>query len=259
MIARMLSGRRVPAALQRVDRPQAIALAVGLAITAAVGWLVGGSFILAVAVAIELTAGGLGAVALMGPSQPGLGIARYTTLALAGVSATLAGRLIPGGVSLLFIPLLAVMLWAVLWLELRASFETVERTALDLALTAILFAAAAGIGGLMGNEGWPPPLGLVLLIGLVLSLRSAEARGEGGVQAVGQALLHTLAIGQVAVAVVILRIPGLVGPALVALAFYVWGGAADALGGGSNPRSVALEFGSLALLGFVVAVLMAHA
>jgi len=27
MIARMLSGRRVPAALQRVDRPQAIALA----------------------------------------------------------------------------------------------------------------------------------------------------------------------------------------------------------------------------------------
>ena len=61
-----------------------------------------------------------------------------------------------------------------------------------------------------------------------------------------------------AVAVVVLRIPGLVGPALVALAFYVWGGAADALGGGATPRSVALEFGSLALLGFVVAVLMAH-
>jgi len=133
MIARMLSGRRVPAALQRVDRPQAIALSVVLAVTAAVGWLAS-PFVLAVAVAIQLAAGGLGAVALMGPSRPGLGIGRYTTLALAGVSATLAGRLIPGGVSLLFVPLLAVMLWAVLWLELRAAFETAERTALDLAL-----------------------------------------------------------------------------------------------------------------------------
>ena len=258
MIARMLSGRRVPAALQRIDRPQAIALTAALAVTAAIGWLAS-PVVLAVAVGIELAAGGLGAVALMGPSRPGLGIGRYTTLALAGVSAALAGRLIPGGVSLLFVPLLAVMLWAVLWLELRASFDTTERTALDLALTAILFATAAGIGGLLGNQGWPPPLGLVLVVGLLLSLRSAEARGEGGVQAIGQALLHTLAIGQVAVAVVVLRIPGLVGPALVALAFYVWGGAADALGGGATPRSVAFEFGSLALLGFIVAVLMAHA
>jgi hypothetical protein len=257
VIARMLSGRRVPAALQRIDRPQAIALSGFLAVTAAVGWL-GSPFVLSVAVAIELAAGGLGAVALMGPSRPGLGIGRYTTLALAGVSATLSGRLIPGGVSLLFVPLLAVLLWAVLWLELRASFETVERTALDLALTAILFAAAVGIGGLFGNDAWPPPLGLVLLIGLILALRSAEARGEGGVQAIGQALLHALAIGQVAVAVVVLRVPGLVGPALVALAFYVWGGAADALGSGATPRSVAFEFGSLALLGFLVAVLMAH-
>jgi len=36
MIARMLSGRRVPAALQRIDRPQAIALSGALAVTAAV-------------------------------------------------------------------------------------------------------------------------------------------------------------------------------------------------------------------------------
>lgn len=258
MIARMLSGRRVPAALQRVDRPQAIALSVVLAVTAAIGWLAS-PFVLAVAVAVQLALGGLGAVALMGPSRPGLGIGRYTTLALAGVSATLAGRLIPGGVSLLFVPLLAVLLWAVLWLELKGSFETSERTALDLVLTGILFAAAAGIGGLLGNSAWPPPLILVLVIGLVLALRSAEARGEGGLQAVGQALLHDLAIGQIAIAVVVLRIPGLVGPALVALAFYVWGGAADALGGGSSPRSVAFEFGSLALLGLVVALLMAQA
>src|SRR4029077_20333811 len=110
----------------------------------------------------------------------------YKRLYHAGESATLAGRLIPGRVSLLFVPLLAVLLWAVLWLELRASFETVERTALDLALTAMLFAAAAGIGGLLGNDAWPPPLGLVLLVGLILALRCAEARGEGGAQAIGQ-------------------------------------------------------------------------
>jgi hypothetical protein len=43
---------------------------------------------------------------------------------------------------------------------------------------------------------------------------------------------------------------------VVALSFYVWGGAADALGSGSTSRAVALEFGSLALLGLVVALLM---
>src|SRR5438046_9627882 len=136
MIARMLSGRRVPAALQRIDRPQMILLTAGMAVTAAIGWL-GSPFVLAVAVAIELTAGGLGAVALMGPSRPGLGIGRYTTLALAGVSAALAGRLIPGGVSLLFVPLLAVMLWSVLLLELLGSFESTEATARGPAPTAL--------------------------------------------------------------------------------------------------------------------------
>lgn len=255
MIARMLSGRRMPAALQGVDRPQAILLSLGLAVVAAVGWLAS-PFVLSIAVAVQLAAGGLGAVALLGPARPGLGIARYTTMAMAGVASTLAGRLLPGGVSLLFVPLLVVMLWAVLWLELRGSFETTERTALDLVLTGILFAAAAGIGGIFGSDAWPPPFGLVVLIGLVLALRAAEARGQGGVQAVGQSLLHALAIGQVAVAVILLHVPGLVGPAIVALTFYVWGGAADALGGGATPRSVAIEFGSLGLLGLIVAILM---
>jgi hypothetical protein len=255
VIARLLSGRRAPAALQRLDRVEGIALALVLSVVAAIGWLAS-PFVLAVAVALELAIGGLGAVALMGPARPRLGFARYATLALAGVAATLGGRLIPGGVSLLFVPLLAVLLWAVLWLELRGPFETNERTALDLALTAIVFAAAAGIDGIFGHEAWPPPVGLVVLIGTVLALRAAEARGFGGVQAVGQALLHALAIAQIALAVVLLHLPGLVGPAIVALAFYVWGGAADAVEQGSGSRAVALEFGSLALLGLIVALLM---
>jgi hypothetical protein len=254
-MARMLSRRNMPAALQRIDRPQAIGLAAALAVAAAVGWFVG-PVGLSVVVAIELGLGGLGAVALIGPARPGRGLARYTTLAMAGVAAALGGRLIPGGVSLLFVPLLGVLLWAVLWLELRGSFGPSERTALDLVLTAILFTAAAGIGGLFGSDAWPPPVAMVGAVGFLLALRAAEARQGGGVHAVGQALLHVLAVGQVAIAALLLNLPGFVGPAVVALSFYVWGGAADALGTGSSPRAVAFEFGTLGILGLAVALLM---
>jgi len=51
-------------------------------------------------------------------------------------------------------------------------------------------------------------------------------------------------------------LPGVVGPAIIALAFYVWGGAADALQNGASSRSVIIEFGSLALLGLLVALLL---
>jgi hypothetical protein len=251
----MLSRRSMPAVLQRIERPQAIGLASTLAVVAAAGWFVS-PFGLSIAVAAQLAIGGLGAVALIGPARPGLGLARYTTLAVAGVAATLGGRLIPGGVSLLFVPLLAVLLWAVLWLELRGTFEAAERTALDLVLTAILFAATAGLAGLFGSLAWPPPIALVALIGFVLALRAADARVGGGAQSVGQALLHVLAVGQVGVAAALTNLPGMVGPAVVALSFYVWGGAADALRSGSTSRAVAFEFGSLALLGLVVALLM---
>jgi hypothetical protein len=47
-----------------------------------------------------------------------------------------------------------------------------------------------------------------------------------------------------------------VGPALVALAFYAWGGAADALQSGASARAVTMEFGSLALLGILVAIFL---
>lgn len=258
MIARRLTGRRMPAALQAIDRPQAIGLAVILAIAAAVGWFVG-PLGLSVAVAIELAVGGLGAVALIGPARPGLGIARYATLSMAGVSATLAGRLLPGGVSLLFVPLLAVLLWVVLWIELRGALEPSERWVLDLTLTAIVFAAAVGLDGVFGTTVWPPPLALLAIMSFVLALRAAEARQTGGVHGVGQALLHVLALAQVGAAVALLGLPGLVGPAVIGLAFYAWGGAAEALENGSSARSVAIEFGTLAVLGLVVAMLMHQA
>ena len=42
----------------------------------------------------------------------------------------------------------------------------------------------------------------------------------------------------------------------MALAFHAWSGAAEALEDGAEGRSVAVEFGSLAVLGIVVAVLL---
>ncbi len=255
MIARLRSSGRSSPRAGRVDRPWAIVLAVALAATAAAGWLAS-PLGLSVAIGLQLALGGLGAVALMGPSRPGLGLARYTTLALAGVAATLVGRMIPGGVSLLFVPFLAILLWAVLWLEMRGELLSVERTGLDLALTGTLFAAAAGIGTFFDRAAWPPPVALVALLAFLLGLRSSEARGRGGVEAVGQAMLHALAVGQVALGVAVLGLPGLVGPAIVALAFYAWGGAAEALGDGAAGRAVAIEFGSLALLGLLVALLL---
>lgn len=254
MIARLRS-RRAPFRIGPVAQAWPIVLAVLLAGAALGGWLTNGLG-LAVAIAVELALGGFGAVVALGPARPGLGLARYTTLAMAGVGITLLGRSLPGGVSLLLAPVAAVLLWAVLWMELRGRLSPLERTGLDLALTAIVFATAAGIRSLFGPGTWPPPVALVALVTFVLGLRAAEARGSGGAEAVGQALLEVLAVGQVAVAVSLLNLSGLVGPAIVALAFYTWSGAADALSHGSNARSVAIEFGSLALLGMLVALLM---
>lgn len=255
MTARMRTAERFTAALQRVDRPQAIGLACAMAIAAGVGWA-GSPFLLAVAVGFQLAAGGLGGVAIMGAARPGLGLARYTTLALAGVAATLAGRMLPENVAVFFVPLVALLLWVVLWIELRGRLEEGERWMLDLALAGILFATAAGVGAVFPTDAWPPPMGLVVLTALVLGFRAAEARERFGVNGIGQGLLHALAVAQAVAAAALLTLPGLVGQAVVAIFFYAWGGAADALDAGSSPRSVIVEFGSLAVLGLLVAVLM---
>ncbi|HEX5396769.1 MAG TPA: hypothetical protein VFX74_06705, partial [Candidatus Limnocylindria bacterium] len=91
---------------------------------------------------------------------------------------------------------------------------------------------------------------------LVLGVRAAEARGVSGIEAIGQALLHVLAVGQAGAAVALLQLPGVAGPAVVALAFYAWGGAVEAREEGASLRSVALEFGAIALLGVIVAFLL---
>jgi hypothetical protein len=50
--------------------------------------------------------------------------------------------------------------------------------------------------------------------------------------------------------------PEVVAAALVALGFHAWSGAAEALEGGAASWSVAVEFGALAILGLVVALLL---
>jgi hypothetical protein len=240
----------------RLARPEAIGLAVLCAVLAAIGWVVS-PFWLAVVIGLQLAAAGLGAVYVIGPARPRLGFARYVTFATAAVSLTMFGRLAPPGVALLLTPVVAVVLWSVLWLELRLAAGLDGSWMLDLALVAILFAGSAGIWQLFADEAWQLPLALVLLLSAVLAVRSAEARGWTGAQAIGQALLHVLAVAQAATALALLGLPGLVVPAIAALVFHAWGGAADALAGRASLRSVALEFGSLGLLALVTALVMA--
>ena len=65
-----------------------------------------------------------------------------------------------------------------------------------------------------------------------------------------------MAVAQVAAASACCSLPGVVGAAIVALGFHAWGGAAEALDDGASGRSVILEFGALAVLGLVVALLL---
>ena len=77
-----------------------------------------------------------------------------------------------------------------------------------------------------------------------------------GVEAVGQALLHVLVVAQIGLAAVLLDLAPTVLAGLVALAFYAWAGAADALRGDEPGRSVAIEFGSLLVFGVIVGLLL---
>ena len=77
--------------------------------------------------------------------------------------------------------------------------------------------------------------------------------------AVGHGALHLLVVLQVATALALLDLPQPVGPALVALTFHSWSGAADALESGASTRAVVLEYGSLAAIGAVVALFLSGA
>ena len=258
MISRILADRRRLAVLRRVDRPAAVLLAVVQAVVAAAGWFADPVW-LAVAIAAQLAIGGLVAVYVIGPARSGLGLARYAMPSVAGIAATLGGRLLPGGLSLLLVPILAVLLWSVTYLELRLERGTGGRTIGDLLQTIMIFASAAGLLALFGPQAWPTPLTVVAALAFPLALRSAESRGTMGVRGIGQALLHLLVVGQVGVSAILLNIPFHVMAALMALAFYTWAGAVDALNGDASGRAVAAEFGSLMLIGLVVGLLMHRA
>jgi hypothetical protein len=250
--------RRRPAATQalaRIDRPEAALFAIVMAGVAVAGWLVS-PFWLAIVVAAELAIGGIGAVVLIGAAKSELGFARYATPAIAGVAMALFGRLVVPGVGLLLAPVAAVLLWGVTRLELDLADGRGRRVGIDLALVGIVFAAAAGIGALLPPNAWPPGLVLLLLVTAVPTLRAAEARGRTGIEAVGQAALHLVAVAQLGAAMGLLQLPGVVGAAIIALGFHAWGGAAEALDDGASGRAVVLEFGALGVLGLVVALLL---
>jgi hypothetical protein len=255
VIGRLFADRRSLAVLRRIDRPGAVIVAVAQALVAAAGWFADPVW-LAVAIAVQLALGGLAAVYVIGPARSDLGLARYAMPSIAGIAATVFGRLLPGGLSILLVPIVAVLLWAITYLELRIERGTGGRTVGDLLLTAIVFAAAAGLLALFGAKAWPTPLLLVAGMTLPVALRAAEARGAMGVEAVGQALLHVLVVTQIGAGAVLLNLPLSVMAALVALAFYAWTGAVDALGEGASGRAVAVEFGSLMLLGLIIGLLL---
>jgi hypothetical protein len=255
MISRLFGDRRRLALLRRIDRPAALGLAIVQALVAAGGWFADPVW-LAVAVAGQLALGGLVAVYIIGPAHSDLGFARYAMPSVAGIAATLFGRLIPGGLSLLLVPIVAVLLWSVTYLELRMERATGGTTIGSLLLTAMVFSSAVGLLTLFGAQTWPTPLVVVGVLSLPVALRSAEARGTSGVEAVGQALLHVLAVMQVGAAATLLAIPLSVMAALMALAFYTWAGAVDALRAGDSGRSVSIEFGSLLLMGLVIGLLL---
>jgi hypothetical protein len=255
MISRLIGDRTRLAVLRRIDRPGAAVLAILQAGVAAAGWFAEPVW-LAVAVAAQLALGGIGAVRLIGPARSELGLARYMIPATAGIAATLFGRLIPGGLSLLLVPIVAVILWSVTYLELRAERGTGGRTLGDLILMAVVFSGAAGLLALFGPQAWPTPVLLVALLTVPAAFRASEARGTMGAEGFGQGLLQSLAVLQIGVAAALLNLNVVVTASLMALAFYTWGGAVDALRGGASGRSVAVEFGALMLVGLIVGLFL---
>lgn len=258
MISRLFADRRRLASLRRIDRPAAVLLAILQALVAAAGWFADPIW-LAVTIAGQLGLGGLVAVYVIGPARSDLGFARYAMPSVAGIAATLFGRLIPGGLSLLLVPILAVLLWSITYLELRLERGTGGGTVRLLLLTTIVFAAAAGILALFGAQAWPTPLVVVALLAVPVGMRVAEGRGLTGVEAVGQALLHVLVVMQVGAAVVLLNLPLSVMAALMALAFYMWAGVVDLLSGNASGRAVVGEYGALLLLGLAIGLLLHRA
>jgi len=153
-------------------------------------------------------------------------------------------------------PVVGVLLLGVIWAEVELPSGRVPRLAIDLSLVGIVFAVAAGVSVALPRLSWPPALLLVLMAAALPALRAAELRGRFGISAVGDAALHLLAVAQLGVALALLDLPGVVSPALLALGFHAWGGAAELLEAGAPRRAIVAEFGTLAALGILVALLL---
>jgi len=240
---------------RRIERPEAVLLALVMGGLVIYGWFAS-SFWLAVAIAGQLAIGGMGAVWVIGPVRSRFGFARYATFPVAAVALTLLGQTLNPIAQLAAVPVVVLLLFGVLWFELRLPEGRSPRLSIDLTLVGIVFAAAAGIAATFPTASWPPAVLLVVIAAAVPALRAAELRGRYGVEAVGQAALHLLAIAQLGASLALLHLPGVVGSAVLALGFHAWGGAAEALDNGARTRAVAVEFGSLALLGLLVALLL---
>jgi hypothetical protein len=240
---------------RRIDRPETIVLALVMGGLVVAGWFAS-SFWLAVAVAGQLAIGGMGAVWIIGPVRTRFGFARYATFPVAAVALTLLGLMLSPLARMAGAPVAALLLFGVLWAELRLPDGRSPRLSIDLTLVGIVFAAASGIAAAFPTASWPPAVLLVVIAAAVPALRAAELRGRYGVEAVGQAALHLLAVAQLGASIALLHLPGVVGSAVLALGFHAWAGAAEALDNGARARAVAVEFGSLALLGLLVALLL---
>jgi len=253
---RMLRAGRLRSA-RAIKRAGPLALPLMLAALVAAGWAVD-PVALAIVLALELALAGLGTAALLGAARTSIGYARYAILAVVAVSVTLAGRQLPDGIG----PLAAPVAWAFLWwtlnTERKGATKPGGRLALDLFLVLTVFAAATGLAGLFPEELWLLELVLLGILTSVACLRAAEARGALGVPAVGHGALHLLVVLQVAAALFLLDLPQPVGPALIALTFHSWSGAADALESGTSDRAVVLEYGSLAAIGAIVALFLSR-
>ena len=142
--------------LTRLQYREAILIAIAMAVVAAIGWLVT-PFWLAVAVAAQLAIGGIGAVLADRAGPHG---ARLRALRHAGDGGRVAHAVRPAAGTqhraAAAPPVVALLLFGVLRLELGLTEAGQRRVGLDLTLVGIVFAAAAGIGGMIPADAWPP-------------------------------------------------------------------------------------------------------
>ncbi len=230
-------------------------LVVAESILVFLGWFES-TVLLGLALASQLALGGSLGIALLGAARPDRGVGRYLTLPLTAIGLTLFGRFLTPGelpVAVALAVIAAGVLWMTLQVELAYARGERPKVMLDLLLAVVMFFGTAGIGPVIGDT--LIRFALLGLLAFALAFRAAEARGAFGGSAVGQGALQAFMVIQIAVALELLELPGMIGPAIMLLAFYSWGGAADLLHGGVSARRVFIEYGILALFGFIFALI----